>query len=73
MISVSLFNRFGDLHWPNCIIGKEHAAHREEARELMRHVQEKCSEIDPERKVRLHTLAMTYTDIAISSQLLSSL
>lgn len=32
--------------------GKEQAAYREEARELMRLVQEKCLEYDADRKVR---------------------
>lgn len=32
-------------------LGKEQAAYREEARELMRQVQEKCLEYDPDRKV----------------------
>lgn len=42
--------------------GKEQAAYREEARDLMRQVQEKCHDSDPDRKVccsatyALHTL-----------------
>lgn len=31
---------------------KDHEVVREEARELMRHIQEKCIEYDPDRKVR---------------------
>lgn len=30
---------------------KDHDQYREDARELMRHIQEKCVEYDPERKV----------------------
>lgn len=34
-------------------LGKEHAAYRDEARELMRRVQEKCMENEPDRKLSI--------------------
>ena len=45
---------------------KEQAAYREEARELMRQVQEKASEYDPDRKVRFsaHACRLQHCSLA---------